>query len=183
VAGVKAALLVIDMQKAYATDDETKRSYAEASRYINAAAGLFRAKGHLLVSVYHHDPGGPHPGDPGYGFTDDLELGTPDIVIHKAHGNAFYETGLADMLRSEGVEVLVVSGFCAEHCVLSTYRGAEERGFTPLFMQGGLASRSSAAIDVVERIGSILSLGALAALLPEACPEGRAGAPAEMGAG
>jgi nicotinamidase-related amidase len=181
--GVRAALLVIDMQKAFATDDATRRSYVEASMYINAAAGLFRDKKHMLVSICHHDPGGPHPGDPGYEFTEDLVLGTPDVVIHKTHENAFYETGLADLLRAEGVEVLVVTGFCAEYCVLSTYRGAEERGFTPLFLKGGLAARSAASIDFVEKLGSVVSISALAALLPEASPGKQAGAQAERGEG
>jgi nicotinamidase-related amidase len=165
---VKAALLVIYIQKAYATDEGTSRSYAAAAEHIVAAADLFRKRGHAVVSIYHHGKeDGPHPGDPLYEFADEVRIGKPDVVIHKAEGNAFYDTDLADQLRALGVEIVVVTGFCAEHCVLDTYRGAEERGFIPMFLQGALASRSRKAIDFVEKLGSLLSIGALQAFLPE----------------
>jgi nicotinamidase-related amidase len=163
---MKAALLVIDIQKAYAADEETKRAYCEAALYINAAAELFRKRGHVIVSIYHHDrENGPHPGDPAYEFADEVKIGVPDVVISKTHGNAFYETSLAEDLRALGTGPVLVSGFCAEHCVLDTYRGAEERGFPPLLLRGGIASRTREAVEFVERLGSLVSVGALEALL------------------
>jgi nicotinamidase-related amidase len=163
---MKAALLVIDIQKAYAADDETKRAYGEAALYINAAVDLFRQRGHTIVSIYHHEiDNGPHPGDPAYEFADEVKTGTPDIVIHKTHGNAFYETSLAEDLKALGTGPVVVSGFCAEYCVLDTYRGAEERGFAPMLLRGGLASRTREAVEFVEKLGSLVSIGALEALL------------------
>src|SRR5512136_2098757 len=166
---MKVALLVIDIQKAYASDDETRKAYVEASEYINAAAGLFRQRGHAIAAIYHHDEkNGPHPGDAAYEFADEVKLGIPDIVVHKAQGNAFYGTDLADQLRSRGIEAVVVAGFRAECCVLNTYRGAEERGFIPMFLQGALASGSRSAVGFVEQLGSLVSIGALDAVLPDA---------------
>jgi nicotinamidase-related amidase len=164
---MKAALLVIDVQKAYASDEGIRRAYEDAAGCINAAAGLFRERGHLVVSVYHHDAdSGPHPGEAGYEFADEFVIGTPDIIVSKHEGNAFYGTDLAAMLKASGAGTVVVSGFRAECCVLDTYRGAEERGFEPIFLHGGLASPDREAVGFVERLGSIISIGALFSLLP-----------------
>ncbi len=75
-----------------------------------------------------------------------------DLHIHKTYGNAFNKTELADRLREMQVGPLILAGFCAEFCVLSTYRGALDQDFKPIMLQGGLASETPEHIRFVEHI-------------------------------
>lgn len=85
--------------------------------------------------------------------------------IVKAYGNSFTKTGLADRLREFGVDTVIVTGFCAEFCVLSTYRGAEDFDFKPIVLKGSLASDNAEHIRFVEEITETISIGALKTLL------------------
>ncbi|MFO7539566.1 MAG: isochorismatase family protein, partial [Chloroflexota bacterium] len=53
--------------------------------------------------------------------------------------NAFWETELDALLQSDGVDFVVVSGYVAEFCVLSTGRGALERGYRSAILADGIA--------------------------------------------
>lgn len=55
--------------------------------------------------------------------------------------------------------------FCAEFCVLSTYRGAQDFDFTSIILKGSLASDNAEHIRFVEEISETISYGALKALL------------------
>jgi len=55
------------------------------------------------------------------------------------------------------VDTVIVTGFCAEFCVLATYRGAEDLDLTPILLRGSLASSTPENIKFVESI-RILSL-------------------------
>jgi nicotinamidase-related amidase len=63
------------------------------------------------------------------------------------------------------VDVVIVSGFCAEYCVLDTYRGARERGYAAALLRGGIAGPHAEHVRVVEAICEIVSYGALAGLM------------------
>ncbi len=94
-----------------------------------------------------------------------VKLKPKDIRIVKTYGNSFTKTGLAEKLRALGVDTLIVTGFCAEYCVLSTYRGAQDFDFKPIILKGALASDNTEHIRFVEEITETVSYGALKALL------------------
>ena len=71
---------------------------------------------------------------------DQLHILDSDVHIHKTYGNAFNKTPLTDELRQFGVDTVIITGFCAEYCVLSTCRGAEDQDLTPILLRGSLAS-------------------------------------------
>src|SRR5512136_2442527 len=125
---MKPALLVIDVQKAFfAESPTTAQSLKDAIEYINAAIALFRAKGLPVIAVQQVDEeGGVVPGKEGFDLPEELHVLPTDLHIHKLYGNAFAKTGLAEELRRLGVDTVILTGFCAEQCVLSTCRGAEE---------------------------------------------------------
>jgi nicotinamidase-related amidase len=163
---MKPALLVIDLQKVYCDRDPTRRELSvAAAKQANAAAELFRGKEFPVVAVYHRSRGGPGPGDPAYEFIDAVDIGKPDVRIDKTKGNAFAGTDLEARLRALGVDTVILAGYCAEHCVLSTARGADDLGFPAIVLRGALASGRSDHIEFVERIEESVTLGALEALL------------------
>jgi nicotinamidase-related amidase len=131
---MKTALLVIDVQMALAHDDAdgAERSCPEAAPNITALLAAFRERGDPIAHVHHHgldadDPfnanapgsavqpfGSPHDGEP---------------VYIKHVSSAFAGSTLAEDLRKQGVERLVLCGATANHCVESATRAASDLGF------------------------------------------------------
>jgi len=105
------------------------------------------------------------PGAEGFELPDDLDILPSDLHIHKVYGNSFNKTPLEDELRKLGVDTVIITGFCAEYCVLSTCRGAEDLDLTPIIVRGSLASVIPENIRFVESINNIISYGALKKVL------------------
>jgi len=164
---MKPALLVIDVQNEFFNLNQAcSDSLKSAIKYINAAIDLFRKKNLPIVVVQHKSEAqGLVPGKSGFNVPESVKLEAQDIRIVKTYGNSFTKTGLAEKLRELGVDTVIVTGFCAEFCVLSTYRGAEEFDFTPIILKGSLASDNAEHIRFVEEIAETISFGALKTLL------------------
>lgn len=164
---MKFALLVIDMQKAFFDiSPTTAQSLREAMEYINAAIALFRGKGLPIVAIQHVDEDeNVVPGETGYEMPDELDIQPTDLHIAKTYGNAFTKTPLKDELQALGVDGVIVTGFCAEYCVLSTYRGAQDLDLKPILLRGSLASIKPEYIPFVENINDVISYGALQSFL------------------
>ncbi len=164
---MKPALFVIDIQnKFFGFGQACSDSLKSAIEYINAAIDLFREKNLPIVVIQHKsEEEGLKPGEPGFDVPESVKLEPQDIRIVKTYGNSFTKTGLAEKLRSLQVDTVIVTGFCAEYCVLSTYRGAQDFDFTPIMLKGSLASDNAEHIRFVEEITETISYGALKALL------------------
>jgi nicotinamidase-related amidase len=164
---MKPALLVIDVQKKFFDYNQgCSDSLKSAIEYINAAMDLFRKKNFPIVIVQHKDEEqGLVPGNTGFDVHQDVKVAPQDIRIVKAYGNSFNKTGLAEKLKGLGVDTVILSGFCAEFCVLSTYRGAENLDFKPIILKGSLASDNAEHIRFVEEISETISFGALKTFL------------------
>lgn len=164
---MKAALFVIDMQKKFFGLDPTMtQSLKNAIRYINAAIELFREKDLPVICVQHIDEKSAlTPGAEGFEVPEELAILPTDLHIHKTYGNAFNKTSLREELSKLGVDTVIITGFCAEHCVLSTYRGARDLELTPIILCGALASDNLDNIKFVENISELISYGALRKVL------------------
>ena len=161
---MKMALLVIDLQKAYYP--EAAASMDSACRYINGILPLFRAKGLPVVWIQHVDEGdGAVEGKPGFDLIDALKPLAGEIRVSKRYNNSFNKTSLASILAEAGVETVVVAGYCAEHCVLSTYRGAKDLDLTPVLLRGAIASGDAENLAFVEKVNDLVSYSFLAKVL------------------
>jgi nicotinamidase-related amidase len=164
---MKAALLIIDVQnRFFKINQACADSLKSAIEYINAAIALFRKK-NLPIFVIQHKEEEENlvPGTPDFEVAEDLKLEPQDTRIIKTYGNSFTKTGLAEKLKELGVDTVIVTGFCAEYCVLSTYRGAQDFDFTPIILRGSIASDNAEHIRFVEEINETVSYGALKTLL------------------
>jgi nicotinamidase-related amidase len=164
---MKPALLVIDIQNEFFDINQVcSDSLKSAIECINAAIDLFREKNLPIVVIQHKDEEqGLVPGKPGFDIPKSVKLKPQDIRIVKTYSNSFTKTGLAEKLRELQVDTVIVTGFCAEYCVLSTYRGAQDFDFTPIMLKGSLASENAEHTKFVEEITEIISYGALKTLL------------------
>ena len=164
---MKPALLVIDVQKAFFDiSPQTAQSLNEAIEYINAAIALFRKKGLPVVSIQQVEESEKLlPGEPGFDLPESLNILPSDLHIHKTYGNSFNKTALAQALHEWDVDAVLLTGFCAEYCVLATYRGARDLDLTAIVLRGSLASSVPENIRFVESISEIISYCALEAML------------------
>lgn len=160
---MKPVLLVIDVQKQFfEISPETAESLHKAIYFINEAISYFRENELPIIAIQHVDEAkGLISSSSGFEIPESLNILTSDQHITKTYGNAFNKTELEKILHDLGVDTVIISGFCAEYCVLSTYRGALDRDFTPALLKGALASVNSANISFVENINDIISLNLL----------------------
>jgi nicotinamidase-related amidase len=164
---MKPALLVIDVQKMFFKDNPpAAEELRVASEYINAAIDLFREKQLPVICIQHMNPE-DHlaPGQEGFDVPECLNILSSDLHIHKTYGNAFNKTDLPEKLRALGVDTLILTGFAAEGCVLSTYRGAKDLDLTPILLRGSLIGGKPGVAPFVETINEIISFFALKKML------------------
>lgn len=162
---MKCALLIIDLQKAFCIG-EAQKSMDYACWGINAILPSFRDKGLPVVWIQHKDnEDGILPGTEGFELIDQLKPEEGEYHIHKEYGNSFNKTGLYELLMEQQVDTVVITGFCAEYCVLSTFRGALDLDLTPVLLKGTLASGNSENIRFVEDINDVISFSMLKKVL------------------
>ena len=79
-------------------------------------------------------------GEPGHDIIPALYPLDSEVVIDKPGKGAFYATELGDVLKTRGVENLLVCGVTTEVCVNTTVREANDRGYRCVVISDGCAS-------------------------------------------
>ncbi len=156
----KVALLLVDMQK------ESKYGIEGMWEAVDAAATLIdtcrsnditviytrhvsRADKRALINndvldadgspVYYRSDTDTHE------ILDELAPQDGDVVIDKYRWSGFHETSLDLLLRTAGVETLIIGGFVTDCCVLTTVYDAFARNYNIILVQDACASTSSGA--------------------------------------
>ncbi|MNZ48369.1 N-carbamoylsarcosine amidase [compost metagenome] len=155
---MRLGFLIIDMQKIYLHDQVEKKAIDQACEYINYVAESLRSNGHLIVHIQDIEGMEQQEADTDlYHFISEIQMDEGDVVIKKEYSNAFWKTDLEQLLRNHAVDLVIISGFAAEHCVLFTYNGAIERGFKPVILQKGILSTHFDAITSAYRDRNLIS--------------------------
>ncbi len=98
-------------------------------------------------------------GEEGHGIIDEVAPIEGEVVIDKPGKNAFYATGLDEMLRERGIENLLITGVTTDVCCSATTIAANDSGFNALVVADCVASyspeRHTAALDVIAAQGGI----------------------------
>lgn len=153
--------MVIDMQKAYYAGPTVPQMDA-AAEHINYILPTFADRGLSVIWVYNEDEEDDAvPGTEPFEFIDALVPKDGDIKIHKRYSNSFNKTECDEILRKHGVDTVVMAGFCAEFCVLSTYRGARDLDYFPILLKNGVASSKEENKLFVENMSETITAGAL----------------------
>lgn len=164
---MKLALMIIDMQKEFYAG-ETLSQMDKAAEYINYVLPKFEEKNLPVIWVQDLDESeGVVPGTDGFEFIDSLTPKDGSVRIHKRYGNSFNKTDCDKILKDNGVDTVVMTGFCAEFCVLSTYRGATDLDYFPVILKNGIASTKESHREFVENISETITAGTLMKLLNE----------------
>lgn len=163
---MKAALLIVDMQKAFYEMEECRPSLTSALEYVNATADLFRRQHHSVFIIQDNEAGGGSA-KPGFGLIKELVRDARDFSIKKDFSNSFWKTSLEQDLKQAGCEMVIVSGFSAAGCVLYTYNGALERGFKAALLQHGIAGFKDSHIQMAMETCDMVSYSVLEHLLKD----------------
>jgi nicotinamidase-related amidase len=98
-------------------------------------------------------------GEEGHGIVDEVAPIEGEIVIDKPGKDAFYATGLDELLRARGIENLLITGVTTDVCCSATTIAANDRGFNAVVVGDCVASyspeRHAAVLEVIAAQGGI----------------------------
>ncbi len=132
------------------------------SRAAGAEIGSVGPLGRLLVR-----------GELGHDLVDEMQVRAGEVVVDKPGYSAFHQTDLDQILRSQGVDRLVVCGVTTEVCVHSTLRAATDLGYRCITVADACAASEAhlqqPALDMLGveggMFGAVLSSAAAVALI------------------
>ncbi len=133
----KSALLLVDIQNDYWLPPREPRA-----GFVAAAAELLvlaREAGMLVVHVQHARRGGSGkggfvPGTTGFEIHESVAPRAGEARVVKHTASSFHETDLDDLLRSAGIDAVVVAGMQTQKCCDTTTRAAQALGYRCYFV-------------------------------------------------
>jgi ureidoacrylate peracid hydrolase len=158
----KTAMLVVDMQNDFVQEGapiEIPRARAMIPR-LNRLLDVCREHKIPVIYIHHVIRGGDidagrladhHAairhnkaiiaGTPNVEIYEELKPHPGDLVVAKPRYSAFYGTDLEAILRSKGIDTLLISGTVTNVCCDSTARDAFSRDYKVIFLSDGTATR------------------------------------------
>lgn len=138
------ALVVIDVQESFRQRPIWQAgSTPDIVAKVNRLVDFSRDQDEFVVWVLHAAPGTNSVFDPALGhvrFLDGLHYRDSEPLLTKTSINAFTTTNLQELLRSHGVDEVVICGILTEQCCETTARLAKDLGFAVTFVTEATAT-------------------------------------------
>lgn len=131
------ALLIVDVQRAFADPRWGPRNNPDCERNIAALLDRWRERGRPVVFVRHDsvEPDSPlRPERPGNAFQDVI-TGEPDLLVTKSVNSSFHgEPDLQAWLDGQSIETIYICGITTNHCCETTARVGGNLGYDVRFV-------------------------------------------------
>lgn len=153
------ALVNVDMQNCFVENSPIAAPGGrEVMQEINRLIDVCRDNGVLVVHTSHVvrqdgsnvgvmgeiippvNDGVIDQGSPSAALHGELNVKDGDILLDKPRFGAFHGTDLELILRSRGIEAVIVTGICTNVCCETTAREANVRDFRVFFLSDGTAT-------------------------------------------
>jgi biuret amidohydrolase len=166
----KAGILIIHTREGHRPDLTDLAPAKKARGRLKNGIGDPGPMGRILVQ-----------GECGHDIIDELKPVAGEPVVDKPGKGAFYATDLDTILRTRGIQQLIVCGVTTEVCVNTTVREANDRGYDCLVLADCVASYfpefQRVALEMIKAQGGIFGwVGNSADVLPALAEAKRAAA-------
>jgi nicotinamidase-related amidase len=146
----KVALLVIDVQQGLFQKSHPIFKADELLNNINALVEQAHKVGVPVFYIQHSDQRDLIQGSDAWQLHPRLRPIEGDGIIFKQKSNSFEETNLDEILRSKGVDSLVVTGLVTHGCVKNGCMGAKQLGYKVTLVQDAHSNYSAKAAQLIE---------------------------------
>lgn len=135
-----SALVILDPQNDFfGSDNPNLTGFLETIPVINQAIDFFHQHEWPVIFLQHTSPGKPENSKQ-WEVYKQFVRSPHDIFITKGKQNAFEESLLQNILQARKATQLLLAGYLAEYCVLTTYRAATLLGYQAFILKDGFAS-------------------------------------------
>ena len=141
------ALIIIDMQVGLFAGDPPRYDAQGVIQRINQIAKTVRGLGGTVVFIQHEDRGLLKRGTKDWEILPALEREDTDRLIQKQACDAFYETGLEEVLEKQGVKQLIMTGCATDFCVDTTIRAAASKDYEVVVVEDGHTTKDRPHLD------------------------------------
>lgn len=153
----RTALLIIDVQRALFSRSRPIYKAEDLLRAINDLIAMWKRSKGLVIYIQHSNDKFMKKNVEGWRLHPDLSIEETDIIVHKHHGNAFEKTNLKEILDSNGIETIVITGLVTQGCVRATSIGGHEQGYRVVLVEDGHSNYSNKAEKIIKRWNRDLS--------------------------